>query len=68
MSFQGLQTKPDWGIFTGIRPVKNTAVLFDRENDYDKVKAVLTDGYLVSEEKADMLIDIEKNRSILKES
>ena len=57
--------KPEWGILTGVRPVKLTSELFEKYADKTneellktKVKNVLLNEYLVSETKADLLISI----------
>ena len=49
--------KPPWGILTGVRPVKLTGELFDSLSDEDKVRKELAETYLISREKADLLID-----------
>ena len=48
---------PPWGILTGVRPVKLTGELFDKLGDEDKVRKELAETYLLSREKADLLID-----------
>ena len=49
--------KPPWGILTGVRPVKLTGELFDKLSDEDKIRKELSETYLLSREKADLLID-----------
>ena len=48
---------PPWGILTGVRPVKLTGELFDKLGNEDKVRKELAETYLISREKADLLID-----------
>ena len=48
---------PPWGILTGVRPVKLTGELFDKLSDEDKIRKELSETYLLSREKADLLID-----------
>lgn len=50
--------KPKWGILTGIRPVKLAGELYEKMNDRNKVFAHLCDEYLMSEEKADLILDM----------
>ena len=47
---------PDWGIITGIRPVKLTKELLDREGSLEKVREILLKEYRLTEEKADLLL------------
>lgn len=49
---------PDWGILTGVRPVKLAGELLDREGTEEKAKAILTGEYYLTEEKAQLLLDI----------
>ena len=49
--------KPDWGILTGVRPVKLTGELVAKHGSIDRVKNILTKEYFLSENKADLLID-----------
>jgi len=48
----------DWGILTGVRPVKLTAELFEKHRNKAQVKNTLTREFFVREEKADLLISI----------
>ena len=48
---------PAWGIMTGVRPVKLTGEIFDRVGSEEAVRRELTETYLLSEEKTDLLID-----------
>lgn len=43
--------KPEWGILTGIRPVKLCSELFDRTGNLDEVKRIFREVYLLSEDK-----------------
>jgi coproporphyrinogen dehydrogenase HemZ len=47
-----------WGILTGIRPVKVVHKLLDRGMDVPAIKQLLTDFYRVSDQKADLSLDI----------
>lgn len=49
---------PAWGILTGVRPVKLAGELIDRLGSTSAVKEKLTEFYLLSEEKADLLLRI----------
>ena len=48
---------PAWGILTGVRPVKLTGEIFDRLGSEDAVRSELSETYLLSDEKTDLLID-----------
>jgi len=57
---------PDWGILTGVRPVKLAHELLEREKSEDSVKKILIQDYYLTEEKADLLLEILKcQRKIL---
>jgi len=59
--------RPEWGILTGVRPVKLTAELYEKFGDFEKVKEVLEGEYLLEAEKARLLLSIYKyQREILK--
>ncbi len=47
-----------WGILTGVKPVKIVRELADRGYDEASIKQYMMDYYLVSEDKADLLIEI----------
>ncbi|MDF2653590.1 MAG: hemZ [Bacillota bacterium] len=49
---------PDWGILTGVRPVKLAGELLAREGILEKVKEILRLDYFLTEEKIQLLIDI----------
>lgn len=49
---------PDWGILTGVRPVKLAGELLERESAEDKVREILTRDYFLTDEKAGLLLDI----------
>lgn len=51
------QKFPPWGILTGVRPVKLTGEIYDRLKDYDEVMAILKETYLLSDEKAELLLE-----------
>lgn len=48
---------PAWGTLTGVRPVKLAGQIFDQLNDYDKSIVKLKDTYLLSDEKARLILD-----------
>ncbi len=50
--------RPKWGILTGIRPVKLAGELYDRMQDRKSVKNHLSEEYLMSDEKADLILDM----------
>jgi len=49
---------PDWGILTGVRPVKLAGELLQREGSEEKAREILTGDYYLTEEKAQLLMDI----------
>ena len=49
--------RPAWGILTGVRPVKLAGELLSRLEDVEKVRDKLTDYYLLSSEKAELLLE-----------
>lgn len=49
---------PDWGILTGVRPVKLAGELLQREGSEAKAREILILDYYITEEKADLLMDI----------
>lgn len=51
--------EPDWGIHTGVRPVKMTGELF-RKYDFDRDKVIdrLRNFYMISSQKTDLLCEI----------
>ena len=49
---------PKWGILTGIRPVKLAGELYQKMNDRQAVKEHLNDEYLMSDEKAELILDM----------
>lgn len=50
--------KPKWGILTGIRPVKLAGELYSSMGDRNAVKAHLNNQYLISDEKAELILDM----------
>jgi len=50
--------RPEWGILTGVRPVKLAGELYKKLNELSLVKKVLEDEYFLSSEKADLLVNI----------
>ncbi|MDD2190581.1 MAG: coproporphyrinogen dehydrogenase HemZ [Eubacteriales bacterium] len=60
---------PDWGILTGVRPVKLAGELLDRENSARKVKDILIQDYYLTPGKAGLLLDIvDCQRKVLQKS
>lgn len=60
---------PDWGIITGIRPVKLTKELLASEGDSDRVKEILLSEYHLSAEKAALLLSLSHyQRNLLADS
>ena len=49
---------PDWGILTGVRPVKLAGELLDREGSAERVKDILIQDYYLTAEKARLLLDL----------
>lgn len=49
---------PKWGILTGIRPVKLAGELYDDIGDRGAVKSDLNHQYLISDEKAELILDM----------
>ena len=57
---------PEWGILTGVRPVKLAGELHDRLGGAEAVRKALTEEYLLSGEKADLLLSVlRRQRSAL---
>lgn len=50
--------KPAWGILTGIRPVKLCGELYERTGSEDEAIRILTEDYLLSREKASLLMEL----------
>lgn len=61
---------PEWGIHTGVRPVKLTGELFEKFNfNEDSVRNELSRFYMISDEKVDLLCRIfHLQKEVLKES
>ena len=60
---------PDWGILTGVRPVKLAGELTATQGSAEKAGRILSDEYYLSPEKARLLLDIcELQSKILKPS
>lgn len=49
---------PEWGILTGVRPVKLAGELTERNNSSAEAAGILKEKYLISENKADMITDM----------
>ncbi len=58
-------TTPDWGILTGVRPVKLAGELLAREDSEDKVREILIGDYYLSLEKAELILNIKKEQNRL---
>ncbi|MDD2483578.1 MAG: coproporphyrinogen dehydrogenase HemZ [Eubacteriales bacterium] len=54
--------KPEWGILTGVRPVKLTGELLHREGSEAAVFRLLTEDYRLHKEKAELLLDTWKTQ------
>lgn len=54
---------PDWGILTGVRPVKLAGELLLREGSVEKVREILLNDYYLSPEKAELLLELCMNQS-----
>lgn len=50
--------QPKWGILTGIRPVKMAGELVRKTGDIAKAREILLTDYLMSPEKADLVLEI----------
>lgn len=48
---------PPWGILTGVRPVKLTGEMYTQFQDFDAVYNKLKDFYLLTDDKADLLLN-----------
>lgn len=49
---------PDWGILTGVRPVKMAGEMLEEVQSAANVKEILMEEYCLSPEKADLLLNI----------
>nr|HML38494.1 coproporphyrinogen dehydrogenase HemZ [Bacillota bacterium] len=49
---------PDWGILTGVRPVKLAGELLDREGSAERVRDILIQDYYLTAEKTRLLLDL----------
>ncbi|HVI39164.1 MAG TPA: coproporphyrinogen dehydrogenase HemZ [Anaerovoracaceae bacterium] len=49
---------PDWGILTGVRPVKLAGELLQREGTEEKARDILVHDYYLTQEKAQLVLDI----------
>lgn len=56
--------KPEWGILTGIRPVKVAGELIRATHNRDNAKALLLDFYLLSEKNAERILKIYEHEYI----
>ncbi len=54
---------PEWGMFTGIRPIKRINQLISSGYSEDEITQLLTNRYFLSEEKIRISINIAKNQS-----
>jgi len=60
---------PDWGILTGVRPVKLAGELLLREGSEEAVRRILIRDYFLTGEKAELLLEIaDSQRKLLKAS
>ncbi len=49
---------PDWGILTGVRPVKLAGELYNKFNNKNDTVNHLTNRYMLSHEKANLIVDM----------
>jgi oxygen-independent coproporphyrinogen-3 oxidase len=56
---------PDWGILTGVRPVKLAGELLAREGSEDKAREILIRDYYLTADKADLILNIKKDQDRL---
>lgn len=52
--------RPEWGILTGVRPVKLAGELLTKLGSADKVFDILVDYYYLNDEKAELILDTYK--------
>ena len=58
---------PEWGVLTGVRPVKLAGELMVKYGDAQTVRNILTNEYLLNDKKADLLVNIyEYQQAVLK--
>ncbi|MFC2661783.1 MAG: hypothetical protein ACFNYI_01420, partial [Eubacterium sp.] len=50
--------RPDWGILTGVRPVKLAGELLHQYGDPEKVREIFLKDYFLTDEKADLIIEM----------
>ena len=50
--------RPEWGILTGVRPVKLCGEIYERLGDADAAVAFLMENYYLCEEKAKLIMDM----------
>ena len=50
--------RPEWGILTGVRPVKLCGEIYERLGDADATVAYLMENYYLCEEKARLIMDM----------
>ncbi len=50
--------RPDWGILTGVRPVKLAGELMHQYGDPEKVRGIFLKDYFLTEEKARLITDM----------
>ncbi len=56
---------PDWGILTGVRPVKLAGELLAREGSEDKAREILIRDYYLTADKAELILNIKKDQDRL---
>lgn len=49
---------PEWGVLTGIRPVKLCGELYEKLSSKEETRKYLKDYYYISDEKIDLIMDI----------
>jgi coproporphyrinogen dehydrogenase HemZ len=54
--------KPDWGILTGVRPVKLAGEIIKKTNSIQRTKEILMNEYYTTEAKADLILKTWENQ------
>lgn len=52
--------KSEWGILTGVRPLKNALKIYEEVNSISDMRHIMTNRYLLSESKLNLLTEIAK--------
>ncbi|WP_422485230.1 coproporphyrinogen dehydrogenase HemZ [Gudongella sp. DL1XJH-153] len=65
---RNLKTELPWGILTGIRPVKVSKMLIDKGMTYNEIIDVLTNSYLLRDDKAKLITEVSYSQRMILES